>query len=369
MFEPTATSDHPGSGPDDLVRAAETIAAEHLRPGAAEVDQGSVRRADLDRLGAAGLLGLAAAAPGRPGPAPAPTVRRVSEILAGADLSTWFVQAQHHYLVRRLHEAAVAGNTGQGPERGRLLADASCGRTLAGIAFSHLRHWPRTPVTVRRVGQELRFTGRVPWYTGWGLNDIALLAGVDGDDAVFALVRPRPGPGLTAGERLRLAALTATSTVTWTLDELTVPAADEVLRQPIEQWLAQDDLVTANVNPAVLGVTEASIGELTWSGRERGEPAGTAAAERLGLRWRALRAEAYRLIDEVPPDTARAERLALRAEAHELMTQAGAAAVIAGSGGAMAAGARAQRLAREGLFLLVQAQTKAARTGALERLG
>ena len=43
----------------DPVERARVLARDVLAPGAAAVDAGSVRRSDLDALGAAGLLGVA----------------------------------------------------------------------------------------------------------------------------------------------------------------------------------------------------------------------------------------------------------------------------------------------------------------------
>ncbi len=66
-------------------------------------------------------------------------VRRVAEILAGADLATWFVRAQHHGPVRALAEAGGLAD---------LVAELASGRRIAGIAFSHPRRWPARRVTV-----------------------------------------------------------------------------------------------------------------------------------------------------------------------------------------------------------------------------
>ena len=97
----------------DLLASATRLAQDRLMRGAADVDRCGVRRADLDALGEAGLLGAALA--------PAATFRAVQEVLAGADASTWFVQAQHHYPVRLL-----AGATS--PELVRVCGDLVAGR-------------------------------------------------------------------------------------------------------------------------------------------------------------------------------------------------------------------------------------------------
>jgi len=68
---------------------------------------------------------------------------------------------------------------------------------------------------------------------------------------------------------------------------------------------------------------------------------------------------------EVDPDAETPRRLELRARAQRLMMDATTALVLAGAGRAMSADAPAQRLAREAMFMLVQAQTAPAREVAL----
>jgi alkylation response protein AidB-like acyl-CoA dehydrogenase len=217
----------PGLEPDPdveahaVVAAVRELAGQLLVPAAAEVDATVVPRSHLDALAAAGVLGLAASETS------ATAVRRVNEILAGADLATWFVQAQHHFPVRLL------AATGARPDA---LAELVSGRTVAGIAFSHLRRRPQRVLAARPDGTGWTFTGTAPWYTGWGLNDVALVAGLTDDDrAVFALVEPREGPHLQAGPVLRTAALAAARTVVLTLDGLPVPPDAVVLVQPAAQ--------------------------------------------------------------------------------------------------------------------------------------
>jgi hypothetical protein len=349
----------PGLEPDPDVEAhpvvlrVRELAEQVLAPRAAEVDATVVPRSSLDALGAAGVLGLADPAAG----VPAAVVRRVNEILAGADLSTWFVQAQHHFPVRLL------AATGARPD---VLADLVTGRRLAGIAFSHLRRRPQRVLTARPDGDGWRFSGTAPWYTGWGINDLALVAALTDDDrAVWALVEPREGPQLAAGPVLRTAALAAASTVVLTLDELPVRARDVVTVQPAGEWAASDALVTVNAPPAAFGLAESALALLADHGVRRGEPAALEAARGLAARVGAVRARAYALLDAVAPDQALEERLDLRAQALRLAVEAATALVTAGAGGAMVATSPAQRKAREALFLLVQAQTAQIRAATL----
>jgi hypothetical protein len=294
-------------------------------------------------------------------PVSGPVSRRVSEVLAGADLATWFVQAQHHGPVRAL---AAAGRFDDVVRR------LGSGELVAGIAFSHLRRWPARPVTATRSGDGWRFDGTAPWYTGWGINDAMLLSGVDpGGLVVHALVDAVAGPHLVPSAPLRMAALDAAVTVTLRLDGLVVPGERVVATQPIAQWAAADDRVTVNVNPAVFGLTASALELLAAQGERRGEEEAVDAAGRMRERLGRMREEAYGLLDQVAPERETGRRLELRALAHRLMVDATTGLVVAGAGAALANGAPAARKAREGLFLLVQAQTAADRRSALRAWG
>jgi len=340
-----------------LLAATRRVAAEVLAPAAAAVDAGWVPRSHLAALAAAGVFGVHAPRSAGGAQASPAVARAVDETLAGADLATWFVQTQHHHPVRVL--AAVGG-----PDD--LLADLAAGRRVAGIALAHLRRWPDRPVRAERAGAGWRLDGVAPWYTGWGLNDVALVgAATPGGDVVLALVPARAGDGVTPSEPLRTAAVQAARTVTLTFEGYWVAADAVVAVRPHAAWAAADRDATANVQPAVLGLAGAALRRLARRGEERDEPEAVRAAARIGAQVDAVRAEAYRLLDEVPAGQERGRRLELRAAAQRLLVDATTALVLAGAGGSMAAGAPAQRMAREALFLLVQAQTADARAVAL----
>lgn len=349
-----------------LVRRVAALARDLLEPQAAAVDAGQVPRSHLDALAEAGVFGLHA--PGPDGEAvPGPVTRRVQELLAGADASTWFVQVQHHSPVRQLAALVEAGDRRW---CGRL-AELATGRSIGGISYSHLRRWPDRPVTATGLpGGGWRLDGTAPWYTGWELNDLALVAGASTDGRfVFGLVPAREGAGLHASQPLRLAALQATRTVALRLDGLVLEPDDVVEVLPAADWAVQDARPTVNVNPAWFGIALRALELLAEAGRRPGESAAGEAAERLGAALLAVRAEAYRLFDQVHPDAETARRLELRARAQQLMVDVTTALVLSGAGRSMAAGAPAQRLAREAMFMLVQAQTAPARAGALRLWG
>lgn len=333
----------------DLLAAATQLARDRLAPGAAEVDRCGVRRADLDALGDAGLLGAALQPPA--------TFRAVQEVLAGADASTWFVQAQHHYPVRLL-----AGATS--PSLAEVRDDLVAGRRVAGVAFSHLRRWPGRPVEVTRVDGGWRYDGLVPWFTGWGLNDVLALGGVTADgEVVFGLVPARECASLRPRAPLQLAAMSAAGTVQLQVDGLVVLDELVLAELAIEQWRAADVRTTAALNPAVLGVAQAAVERLSAVGEQRGLAAASDLAPALARRLADVRTRAYALADD--PGSCAEDALEVRAQGQRLCLDATAALVTASGGSAMALADPAQRWAREALFLVVQGQTLPSREALL----
>ncbi|MGY4927261.1 acyl-CoA dehydrogenase family protein [Streptomyces sp. 900105755] len=334
-----------------LVARARELADGLLSPAAERVDQEGVPASHIEAVKRSGLLGLNAPVAYGGSAAPAAVARETAEILARACCSTWFVQTQHHTPVLTLAGSGL-------PVRERLLGPLARGELLSGVAYAHLRSYPRVPVRVRREAGGWLFSGTVPWYTGWGLNDVLLLAGVTEDgEVLFAFTEAREQPGLRPSEPMRLAALTAARTVSLDLDDLRVPDEAVALRTPFEEWAATDRPRARNASPAVFGIAEAAL-------------ALVAEEYAAGLRGSLaeIRSRAYALADHPVPYEHAEERLALRAEAFTLMRAATTAAVVAGGGRAMSLDHRAQRLAREGLFLLVQGQTSESRAAHLKAL-
>ncbi|PWI13461.1 acyl-CoA dehydrogenase [Streptomyces sp. Act143] len=338
-----------------LIARARELADSLLAPNAARVDQGEVPASHLDAIRRSGLLGVSAPEAYGGAGAPDAVAREIQEILAGACCSTWFVQTQHHTPVRLLAKSEL-------PVRERLLRPLATGGLLAGIAYAHVRAFPRIAVRATAERDGWRFDGTVPWYTGWGLNDVMLLAGVtDADEIVFAFADARKQPGLRASAPMRLAALTAARTVSLDLDGLWLPESAVVLRTPQEKFALLDIPRSTNASPAVFGVTYAALRVLA----ESGEP-GTADA--LRARVDEVRGRAYELADHPVPHEHAEERLALRTRAYDLMRAATTAAVVAGGGRTMDLRGPAQRLAREGMFLLIQGQTSVVRRAHLDAL-
>ncbi len=347
---------------DPYVVAASRLVADLLIPQAELVDVEGVPAGHVRAVAAAGLLGVTAP-PEVGGGGAAPAVgREVTELLAGADGSTWFVVTQHASPLK-----ALLGSDNAAVRR-RWLGPMASGAALSGVAFSHLRRPGAPAVTATPRAGGWVVDGHVGWLTGWGLAEVFLLGARAGADVVLAMVPARAGPAVRPSGELRLAAMQAAHTVTLDLDGLVVPAADVVAVLPYEEWAAADARATANVTPAVFGLLRRVVRRLAETAERRGEPAGLELAAGLAADGASLRSAAYRLIDEVPADDGLAERLRVRAAALELVTRAAAGLVAAGAGASMAAAHPAQRLAREALFHLVQAQTEPVRTATLRRL-
>ncbi|MFE0104652.1 acyl-CoA dehydrogenase family protein [Streptomyces sp. NPDC059009] len=342
--------------PHPLVARARRLATDVLAPIAERVDQEGVPRSSIEAVKESGLLGVSAPVEYGGSAAPAAVAREIAEILAGACCSTWFVQTQHHTPVSTLAKNEL-------PVRERLLGPLASGELLSGVAYAQLRAYPRVPVRATRDRGGWRFDGTVPWYTGWGLNDVMLLAGVtEADEALFAFTEARAQPGLRPSAPMRLAALGASRTVSLELDGLRLPDEAVALRTPYETWAASDRPKNTNASPAVFGITESALALLD------GAPAGQETAHALRSRLDEVRRQAYALADHPVPYERIEERLAVKTQAYDLMRTATTAAVVAGGGRAMSLDSRAQRLAREGMFLLVQGQTDEVRGAHLGHL-
>ncbi len=352
----TATSTPP-------VLLARQLADDLLRPSAELVDRTRVPRSHIDAWSAAGLLGLAGPREYGGAEAPAPVVREVVEVLAGASGATWFVATQHAMPL------ALLTASGNDHLRDRLLRPMCTGEVLSGVAVAHLRRPGPPAVTATRVPAGWRFDGHVGWMTSWGICDVFLLAGASTEgEFVTVLVPARDGAGLRASEPMQLAAMQSTGTVTLDLDGFTVTDADVVAVEPAGDWLAVDATKTANPSPHVFGLQRECVRRLAETATRRDDRTAGLLAEQLGAEGRRLRAVAYTLLDDVPAGERIEDRLAVRAAALELVVRSATALVTATGGSAMSLDAAPQRLAREALFCLVQAQTAAVREATLQLL-
>lgn len=345
-----------GADPLDAhpVAAAAQALAVGLAAAAGQVEREGVQRSGLDRLAAAQLLALECDPALGGVAAPAPVVRRVTEILAGADPQTWFVFFQHGPVVRALMRSDAA------ELRAHWLPRLAAGEALGGVAYSHLRS-PRPQLTARPTASGWRLDGVQPWFTGWGLADVVLTGALSTDDEVLFWLLPSGAAtrqGVTATP-LRLAAMDATHTVALRLDGVAAGEAELVSRTPRAIWTQADRAKNTNVTPSTFGVGLAALGLLAERDAD--------AARSLGRRLAAARTEAYRLLDEVPVEEELDRRLAVRAEALTVAMECATALVVACGGQGMALTHPAQRLLRAAAFQLVHAQDVAVRGATLAR--
>lgn len=290
-------------------------------------------------------------------------MREVAEQLAGACGATWFVATQH--------ATPLAGLVASPNDalRDRLLPGMCDGRVLSGVAVAQLRRPGAPAVTAQRLPGGWSFDGSVGWLTGWGICDVLLLAGVSPvGEVVTALVPAEQAEGLTASAPLELAAMQATRTVRLELSGFAVDHADVVDVGDLAEWLAADALRTANAGPHHFGLQRECVRRLAETASRRDDGTAAALAQQLGQEGERLRRVAYVLLDDVPADEAVEDRLAVRASVLELGVRTATALVAATGGSAMARDAAPQRLVREAMFLLVQAQTGPVREATLQLL-
>jgi len=332
------TTDGDGHG---ILEIARRLADDVLFPAAGGIDTAdAVPRSQLDLFADAGLYGLVGSADhGGLGASPS-TVRAAVEVLAGGCLTTTFVWAQHHGLVRALEAAAPS------PGWDRWLRRLCRGECRAGLALGGL-----LPGEVRLraepVGDGWVVEGTSPWVSGWGLIDVVFVAARGPDDTlVWLIVDAVEREGLTA-DRQHLGAVDASVTVTAHFAGVAV-AADRLVR--VEPY-----------SPARYNVPDVL--------RQNGYLA-------LGVAGRCCR-----LLGPTPFDaelTACRDRLghadepgiaAARAAASELALRAAATLVVHSGSRAAIRHEHPERLAREALFLLVFGTRPPIRAALLGRLG
>ncbi|WP_369135026.1 acyl-CoA dehydrogenase family protein [Modestobacter sp. I12A-02662] len=324
----------------DVVARARALADDLLFPAAAAVEAaGAVPAGSLDALAAAGLYGLTGPADAGGLDADPATVAAVVEELAAGDLTTTFVWLQH---------LGVAGMLGDGSAelRRTFLADLCAGRRRAGIALQAAVRPGPPAIRVRREAEQLVLDGAVPWVTGWGHVDLLLVAARDGDQVCFVLVDAVAGPSLGVTPQ-RMVAVEASATVELVLTGHRVPAGRLLVAVPLADLLAGDPAGLRLNGSLALGLV-ARCARLIGPSPLDGDLA--AARARLDAAGP----------EELPAARAHASALAHRA--------AGLLVAVTGSR-AVLAGAHAQRLAREALFLLVFGSRPAIKQALVAELG
>lgn len=342
---------------DQVLDRVDGLVEDVLWPASGEVDRADgLRIENFKSLSALGLYGMVVdRADGGLG-FTQPAVRAVFRRLGSGCASTAFAFAQHHGTV-----AAVA-STENDRLRDRWLSKLTTDR-LAGIGYAHVRRGGPPVLVAEPDGEGWIFNGSAPWVTSWGYAEtFGILAKVADGRMVWALVPGHEQDGLTAGDRFALMVLGSTQTVPLYFQNFRV-TPDEVLSVVDGgPWAARDRLLAARPNPLSVGIGDRALMLL--------EAKAPDLAVDLAPWWADItdRAEAQCvLVDNGTADiTAVADS---RAEVLAALQQLTTALVAATGGSAMEYRNPAQRLAREAMFYVVQAQSADGRAASLRRLG
>ncbi|MGH2596575.1 MAG: acyl-CoA dehydrogenase family protein [Actinomycetota bacterium] len=325
---------------ETIVERARRIADEVLFPSALRTDAADLLPvANLDRLAHEGFYGMV-------GPAEAcgleldpATSHRVVETLATGCLTTTFVWLQSQNPLR----AAAASRT---PGLCDAWVGPLCrGERRAGIALAGNRPGPAILHAAPSPGGGFVLDGEAPWVSGWGRIDVMLVTARDGDTVVSALVDAVEAPTLHA-ERLRLVGANASGTVTLRFSNHAVPPERIIGREPHADVLARDPIGLRMNGSLALGVIARCCMLMGPSSFDD---------ELVAVRS---------ALDGATPD----ELPAARAGASELAIRAAAALTVAQGSRSILLDQHAQRLAREGLFLLVFGSRPAIRDELQRRL-
>jgi alkylation response protein AidB-like acyl-CoA dehydrogenase len=241
--------------------------------------------------------------------------------------------------------------------------------------FAYLR-WASPAVRATEVPGGYRVTGVAPWATSWGMADIfAVAACLPGDHVLWFLRDGRADDAVRPSPPLELAVMQSTSTVRVAFEDLFVPDEEVLLVEPLETWRREDRVTTSQPSPAALGVAGTSCRLLAEAAAQRRDHTTTETAGALETELAGSRQGAYELADAPMPeqpgpafDAHLARLVEARVSNLEIAQKASRALVTALGGGAIARTHPAQRLAREALFYVVQAQTDSIRRASLTRL-
>ena len=379
-----------------MIGRVENLVEQQLWPRSAEVDRGTTLPIEhFEAISALGLYAMAVPqSAGGLGLAPS-EIRHILRLLASGCGVTAFAFAQHHGTI-----GAVV-NTKNEPLRSRWLPRLVDDH-LAGIAYAHVRRRGAPVLTAEPAGDGWLLNGSAPWVTSWGVAKvIGVAANTDDGRLLWALVPAAEAQGLSVAGNFDLMAYSATQTVALDFDRFEVGPEAVLSVGDMEDWSARDRLLAARPNPLCVGVGDRALAELQriapdvaaelapWWAEVAAEAeahsaavdAAVAAIARGGaIQGEATQSEAIQgeaiqseAIQSEETQGGResvevAEVAAARADT-VLATQKLTTALLAATGGAaMEMGHSAQRLSREALFYVIQAQSGDGRAAMLSRL-
>lgn len=346
-----------------------------LAPRAAATDREGVTAEQLQAVAATGALSLPFPTELGGLAADADAIRQSTELLAGACANTWFAVAQHRTPTTWVIQSSNTALTDKWSEP---LVRAT---SLSSISFSHLRR-PQQKLTIRRVTDGYVLDGSVDWVTNWPLSAVCLVqallvndahSGPDEELVASVLIEPQQAAGITAGPPRPLAAMNGTHSWPVTFDRVLVSPDALVAITPKPVWLTRANQAADDAHPAVFGIAQAAINDLSELGEVTGQRPIQRAADQFATELEDLRGQSYALADQAAGDPqegerTRGQRLRLRAAAFGFGMRVASAQVAATGGAAISADSAAMRRLGQLGFLMVQGQTRDSRAATLADL-
>ena len=339
----------------DKLRVIESFLRSQIAPQANQLDRHpEALKAALRQMGDRSWLGLKAPVELGGTGLSEPEYRQLQIAMARTSGALTFLQTQHQSAVAKLAQS-----------KNRVLQreffpQVVRGERLIGVGFSHLRRSGTPVMQAREQGAGYLLTGQVPWVTGYDIFTHFILGATLEDGRELYAVLPlqncqQPGGKITVDRPMELLAVTATNTVSVSL----------------EHWfLNSDRVVTINPPEAIHTSSRRNVlnhGFFALGCALAGLDLVQAIADRKQLEF--LQESQRALQEEVEDSVERAissitehnstyqQQLELRTQAINLAQRCSQAAVIASSGAANYLNSGAGRVYREALLFTVSGQT------------
>ena len=350
----------------ELLKQSEQYLQEFVAPYAAVLDQNpqALRKA-LQGLGDRNLLSLRAPLAFKGRGVNELTFCRFQEQVARYSGALAFLQTQHQ------SAATIIANSANQCLREAYLPYLGAGEILLGIGFSQLRRPGDPAIKATPTDGGYRFSGEVPWVTGYGCFQEFIVGAVLADQRIIFGLAPlenanQPQAGeIILSDPLQLAAMASTNTVKARLVDWFIPADYIVAVKPPDWIQTKDQLNVLRHSFFALGCARAGLDILTAA-------QGNALAflppilESLATELDTCRAAIYQAQQAF--DNPEFERLQLRAWAIDLAVRCAHAAVATSRGAANYSHHPAQRIYREALAFTVFGQTTAVMEATLNQL-
>ncbi|MGB0562344.1 MAG: acyl-CoA dehydrogenase family protein [Spirulinaceae cyanobacterium] len=230
------------------------------------------------------------------------------------------------------------------------------GQILVGVGYSQLRRSGPPSLQAQPSDRGYRLTGTIPWITGWGIFQAAVIAATLPDSrSIWGLLPLRPSPQVEFSAPLPLAGMPATQTVSATLKDYEL-RGDRLLGQKTADWIStKDETGVLNATAFSLGSAQAALDWVQTASQQFPAllPSYQQLARQLKHRQAAIAAA---LLD---PETPLARQVELRGAAIALAGRCAQAAVTVTRGAANQLSHPAGRIYREMLVFTVSGQTPA----------